>query len=94
MRMDVIELLSSRGRLKILVSLLKYGELNISELARRSGLNHVITDKHVRALEELGLVSETRLGRVRLVKLNSERPEIKLLEELIKKWPSLEAHEG
>jgi len=92
--MDIAELLSSRGRLKIIMALLEHGELNISELARRSGLNHVITDKHVRALEELGLVSERRLGRIRLVKLNSNRPEIKLLEELVRKWPSPEAHEG
>ena len=91
--MDIAELLSSRGRLKILMALLEHGELNISELARLSGLNHVITNKHVRALEEMGLVSEERLGRIRLVKLNSSRPEIKLLEELFKKWPSSEAHE-
>jgi len=92
--MDIAELLSSRGRLKILMALLEHGELNISELARRSGLNHMITDRHVRALEELGLVSERRLGRVRLVRLNSNRPEVRLLEELVRKWPSPDAHEG
>ena len=92
--MDIAELLSSRGRLKILMALLEHGELNISELARRSGLNHMITDRHVRALEELGLVSERRLGRVRLVRLNSNRPEVRLLEELLRKWPSPGAHEG
>jgi len=92
--MNLAELLFSRGRLKIIMALLEHGELNITELARLSGLNHITTDKHVRALEELGLVNERRLGRIRLVKLNSSRPEIKLLEELVKKWPSPEAHEG
>ena len=92
--MDIAELLSSRGRLKILMALLEHGELNISELARRSGLNHMVTDRHVRALEELGLVSERRLGRVRLVRLNPGRPEVRLLEELLRRWPSPDAHEG
>jgi len=83
------ELFSCLGRLKIIMALLEHGELNISKLARLSGLNYVAADKHVRELSRLGVVVERRLGRARMVSLDDRRPEVRLLGDFIREWRSL-----
>ena len=78
------EIFTSKGRVRILKILLKYGEVNITKIAREAGLNHTATEKHLRKLVELGLVSEERFGRLRIYRLNYSNPTVYIIREFIR----------
>lgn len=63
---DVEELLGSRGRVRVLRVLAESGELNISEVTRRTGLNYTSVERHLRRLREMGLLREKRYGKIRI----------------------------
>jgi DNA-binding transcriptional ArsR family regulator len=42
------------------------GELNISEVSRRTGLNYTSAERHLVKLEQLGLLKEKRYGKIRI----------------------------
>lgn len=48
-------------------------ELSVNELVERLGWNQPMVSKHLGVLKEVGLVSERRLGRQRLYRVNAER---------------------
>jgi DNA-binding transcriptional ArsR family regulator len=48
-------------------------ELSVNELVKRLGWNQPMVSKHLGVLKEVGLVSERRLGRQRLYRVNAER---------------------
>ena len=60
------ELLGSRGRIRTLQILAESGELNISEVSRRTGLNYTSVERHLVELAKLGLVKEKRYGKIRI----------------------------
>lgn len=60
------ELLGSRGRIRTLQVLAESGELNISEVSRRTGLNYTSVERHLTKLAKLGLVKEKRYGKIRI----------------------------
>ena len=60
------ELLGSRGRIRTLQILAESGELNISEVSRRTGLNYTSVERHLVKLAKLGLVKEKRYGKIRI----------------------------
>lgn len=62
----VEELFGFRGRVRVLRVVSERGELNISDVARRSGMNHGYTERHLEKLVEMGLVREKRFGSVRI----------------------------
>ena len=80
------EVFSSRGRVKILKILVEIGELNISEIARRSGLNFATTNKHLRVLEESELVKHKNFGRIRIFRFNEENRRARMVKELVNGW--------
>ncbi|KYH37381.1 MAG: hypothetical protein AYL29_006120 [Candidatus Bathyarchaeota archaeon B24] len=80
------EVFSSRGRVRILAVLCEYGELNLSEVARKTGLNSTSTVNHLRVLTEKGLVAERRLGRVRMYRLDLGNPRAKLITGFLRRW--------
>jgi len=84
--MSVEEVFSSRGRVKILKILVEIGELNISEIARRSGLNYVTTNRHLQVLEESGLVKHKNFGRIRIFRFNEENRRARMIKELVNGW--------
>ncbi len=63
---DVEELLGSRGRIRVLKVLAEDGELNISEVGRRTGMNYTSVERHLEALREMGLLREKRYGKIRI----------------------------
>ena len=65
-KVDAEEVLGSRGRIRVLRVLAKSGELNISEVSRRTGLNYTSVERHLVKLEKLGLVREKRYGKIRI----------------------------
>ncbi|MFB0558133.1 MAG: ArsR/SmtB family transcription factor [Candidatus Bathyarchaeia archaeon] len=63
---DVEELLGSRGRIRVLQVLAENGELNISEVGRRTGMNYTSVERHLEALRKMGLLREKRYGKIRI----------------------------
>jgi DNA-binding transcriptional ArsR family regulator len=85
--MAVIEdVFSSKGRMKILKVLADVGRLNVSEIARRIGLNYATTNQHLQVLESHDLVKHKKFGRVRIFRLNEENPAARMIRELIESW--------
>ncbi|RLF23473.1 MAG: ArsR family transcriptional regulator [Thermoprotei archaeon] len=82
--LPVEEVLSSKGRIRILRILAEKGELNISEIARRAELNHSATLAHLESLKRAGLVEEKNFGRIRIFRFREEDPRAKALKELFK----------
>ena len=60
------EILGSKGRVRVLQVLSESGELNISEVSRRTGLNYTSVERHLIKLKELGLLKEKRYGKIRI----------------------------
>ena len=84
--MSVEKVFSSRGRVKILKILVDIGELNISEIARRAGLNYTTTIQHLRVLEEHGIVRHKNFGRIRIFRFNDENPRARMIRDLMNGW--------
>ena len=84
--MPIEDVFSSRGRVRILRILTEIGELNISEIARRAGLNYTTTNQHLQALMNAGIICHKKFGRIRIFRLNEENPRVKIIKELIDFW--------
>ena len=86
--MAIENVLSSKGRVKILKILAEIGELNISEIARRAKLNYTTTNQHLQVLETSGIVRHKNFGRIRIFRFNNDNPRAKSIKELIEEWDS------
>ncbi len=51
----------------------KYGELNVTRIARLAGLNYRVALRYLKELVEQGLVEERRYGRLRIFRLREQR---------------------
>lgn len=78
----VEEILSCRGKVRILRILAEEGELNVSEITRRSRLNHTLALKYLENLKTAQLLDEKRFGRIRIFKYRWENPKAKALSHL------------
>lgn len=84
--MDVEDVFSSKLRMKILKILAQVGELNVSEIARRLGVNYNMTSRHLKVLEDEGVVKHKVFGRIRLYRFNENSPKAKVVQNLIEVW--------
>jgi len=84
--MDMEDFFSSKVRIKILKTLWQVGELNISGIARRLGVNYETTNKHLKVLENEGMVQHKRFGRIRIYRLNEHSPKTKSVQNLLEVW--------
>ena len=84
--MDVEDVFSSKLRMKILKILMQVGELNVSEIARRLGVNYNTTSKHLKVLEDEGILQHKVFGRIRLYRLNEHSPKAKGVQNLMEAW--------
>jgi len=80
------DVFSSKGRVKILRILAEIGELNISEIARRAGLNYTTTNQHLLLLESNKLVCHKTFGRIRIFRYNDENPKARMIKRLVELW--------
>jgi DNA-binding transcriptional ArsR family regulator len=71
---SIEDILSSRGRVRILKLLLEQEELNISAIMRKCALNYSAVVYHLEKLIEAGLVREKRFGKIRIFKINKNNP--------------------
>ena len=87
-KIAIEDLLSSRGRIKILKELAKSTELNISELCRRVDLNHSSTKSHLEVLLASGLIEEKKFGRIKIYRYKIEDLRARSLRSFIDLWES------
>lgn len=80
------EVLSSRGRIRILEVLAKVGEINISELSRRTRLNHSSVIEHLKVLKNADLVEEKIFGRIKIYRFKTENIRGRAIKSLIDLW--------
>ena len=84
--MNIENVFSSKGRVKILRILVEIGELNISEIAQRAQLNYATTNQHLCVLEDSGIVRHKNFGRIRIFRFNEENPRVKMIRDLVDGW--------
>lgn len=84
--MTIEEVFSSKGRVRILRILSEIGELNISEIARRAGLNYTTTNDHLRKLERADLITHKSFGRIRIYRFNEGNRRAKAIRDLMDLW--------
>ena len=84
--LDVEDVFASKLRIKILKMLVQVGELNVSEIARRLCVNYNTTSKHLKVLEDEGMLQHKVFGRIRLYRLNENSPKAKGVQNLIEAW--------
>lgn len=77
---------SSKPRMKILKLIARLGELNVSDVARRIGVNFTTTSRHLKVLEEEGILQQRVYGRIRMYRFNQASPKAKAVQNLIETW--------
>lgn len=86
---QIAELLGSKGKVKIIYTLVRSGQLNITRIVKDTGLHHRLVEQHLEDLKKLGLVEEQRIGRLRLFSLRYDNPKTALIIELLKSLEDL-----
>jgi DNA-binding transcriptional ArsR family regulator len=90
--MNVEDVFSSRLRMKILRIVVQIGELNGSEIARRLNVNYSTTSKHLKTLEDEGILAHKTYGRIRLYRLNEHSSRAKAVQTLVETWEHANKH--
>lgn len=89
-QVQIEEVFSSKPRMKILKLVARLGELNVSDVARRIGVNFTTTSRHLRVLEEEGILQQRVYGRIRMYRFNQASPKAKAVQDLIEVWEQAE----
>jgi DNA-binding transcriptional ArsR family regulator len=76
--------------MRILKVLGHVGELNVSEIARRLGVNYETTSKHLKILEDESILQHKEFGRIRLYRINEHSPKAKAVLDLVRVWEQAE----
>jgi predicted transcriptional regulator len=84
--MDIEDVFSSKLSIKIVKILMQMGELNVSEIARRFHVNYNTISKHLKVLEDEGIIQHKVFGRIRLYRLNENSLKAKAAYNLIETW--------
>ncbi|MEM2136961.1 MAG: winged helix-turn-helix domain-containing protein [Candidatus Methanomethylicia archaeon] len=85
MKTDIEEIFTSRGRTKIVKTLTIRRELNISEIAKQTGLSYTSVNRHLEELKKRGIILEKRFGRIRIFKINDQNKIAKAIEDFLMK---------
>jgi len=88
--MKIEEVFGNKARFKILKILFQVGELNVSEITRRLSANHTTTVKHLKILENEGILQHKTFGRIRIYRFNELSRKAKAVKNLIETWENLE----
>jgi DNA-binding transcriptional ArsR family regulator len=87
--LEVEDVFSSYGRVKVVSVMMESSELNISEITRRSGISHSSVELHLEFLVKAGLITEKRFNRIRIFRVNHSSPRASLLQRFLADWRSL-----
>ena len=72
--------------MKILKLIEQLGELNVSDIARRIGVNFATTSRHLKVLEDEGVLQQRTYGRIRMYRFNQASQKAKAVQNLIAAW--------
>ena len=78
--------------MKILKLLARLGTLNVSDIAKRIGLNYSATNNHLRLLEAEGILVQRVYGRIRMYRYNDASAKAKAVQGLIETWEQANKH--
>lgn len=84
--LEIEDILSSRGRVRILKILSELEETNITQISKRAMLNYETTLMHLKKLIEMGIIVEKRFGKIRIFKVNKENKFTLKIIDFIKTW--------
>ena len=70
--------------------MLETGELNISEITRRSGLSHSSAARHLEYLAKSGLLVEKRFNRIRIFRVDRGNPLVGVLARFLTDWKTVD----
>jgi DNA-binding transcriptional ArsR family regulator len=84
--LEIEEVFSSKPRMKILKLLGRLGALNVSDIAKRIGLNYTATSDHLRLLEAEGILLQRVYGRIRMYRYNDASAKAKAVQNLVEAW--------
>lgn len=84
--MQIEDVFSSKLRMKILKIIAHFGELNVSQIARRLNANYQTTNNHLKILEEESVLKRKVFGRIRLYRFNKYSLKTKAIQNLIDIW--------
>jgi len=74
----------------VLTIMLETGELNISEITRRSGLSHSAAARHLEFLTRSGILIEKRFNRIRIFRVDQASPLAGALMRFYSDWKEAE----
>ncbi len=80
------EVLSSKGKVKVLDTLMAVEELNITEIVRQTSLSHHSVKRYLTELCEMGLVELKKFGRIRIYRYKLELPRARALHYAFERW--------
>jgi len=83
---ELEEVFSSKPRMKILRLLGRLGTLNVSDIAKRIGLNYSATNEHLKLLESEGVLVQRTYGRIRMYRFSESSAKAKVVQKLIETW--------
>jgi DNA-binding transcriptional ArsR family regulator len=66
--------------------MIESGELNISEIIRRSGLSHTSASRHLELLTKSGILTEKRFNRIRIFRVNRNSPFVGVITKFLSDW--------
>jgi DNA-binding transcriptional ArsR family regulator len=89
--MKIEEILSSKARLRIMLLLLKHGEMNITRISKESYIDHQVASEHLKFLQRYGLIEEKRFGRIRIFKIKDQDHRIMALRRFVNEWERSES---
>lgn len=89
--LEVEEIFSSYGRVRIMSIMMTSGELNISEITRRAGVSHSSVELHLEFLVNSGLLTEKRFNRIRIFRVNHSNPYTNILDRFLTDWRALQS---
>jgi DNA-binding transcriptional ArsR family regulator len=88
--MLVEDVFSSKQRMKILKLIFQLGNLNVSDISRRTSSNFGATNKHLLILEDEGILQVRTYGRIRMYRFNESSPKAKAVQTLLETWEQME----
>ncbi len=83
--LNIEDVFASLGRTKVIWLLVHAAnnEMNISEIVRKSKLNHQNVEGHLKRLVALGLVQDKPFGRIRIFRLRVEEKRVRALKNFV-----------
>jgi DNA-binding HxlR family transcriptional regulator len=82
---DLSVIFGTKGKFKILKTLLEEEETNISSLLREVRISYPLAIKYLSELEKEGLIKQKRFGRIRIISLENNRS-TRILKNFLIEW--------